>query len=91
MEILLWIVGIHLLELLLLGCFLLYRKNYKLEKIVQIQQQHIEAIGIVISDSEQRLTELDRLGALKADDEVGVFFQNLQQIQTILNQFNTNK
>jgi len=30
-------------------------------------------------------------GAMEADDEVGVFFRNLKEIQNQINQFNTSK
>jgi len=87
----LWIIGIHLLELLVIGGYLLIRKNIALEKVITDQQQYIDAISIIIEDSSNTIQQLDNRGAFEADDEVGTFFRNLKEIQTILNQFNTSK
>jgi hypothetical protein len=91
MQIVLWIVLIHVIELAIFGGYLLVRKNNKLEKIVVDQQQYIDAISIIIQDSENTIKELDNRGAFEADDEVGTFFRNLKQIQEVLNGFNTRK
>jgi len=86
-----WIIIIHLIEILVIGVFLLIRRNGALEKAVTDQQQYIDAISIVINDSDRRLRELDTIGAFEADDEVGTFFQNLREIQTSISQFNNRK
>lgn len=86
-----WVLGIHLVELVAITVFLLIRRNNALEKAVIEQQQFVDAISIVIADSDAKLRELDVMGAFKADDEVGTFFQNLAEIQSLLNQFNNRK
>jgi len=86
-----WIIGIHIAELIAIGIFLLIRRNNALEKAVSQQQQYLDAISIVIQNSQQKLDELDIMGAFKSDDEVGTFFKNLKEIQDILNEFNTRK
>jgi len=86
-----WVVVIHLVELIGIGIFLLIRRNNALEKAVVQQQQYIDAISIIIENSQQKLEELDTMGAFKADDEVGTFFKNLAEIQSILNQFINKK
>ena len=91
MQIVLWVVLIHIIELAIFGGYLLVRKNNKLEKIVTDQQQYIDAISIIIEDSANTIKELDSRGAFEADDEVGTFFRNLKQIQEVLNGFNTRK
>jgi len=87
----LWIIGIHVVELIAIGVFLLIRRNSALEKAVEQQRQYIDAIGIIINNSNEKLKELDTLGAFQTDDEVGTFFQNLKEIQTIINDFNNYK
>ena len=87
----LWVVIIHLIELAVIGAFLLVRRNNTLEKAFAEQQQYIDAIGIIAADGEARLKELDLQGAFQADDEVGTFFQNLKEIQTLVSQFNIRK
>jgi hypothetical protein len=86
-----WILGIHLTELAAVGIFLLVRRNNTLEKAVIQQQQYLDAISIIIQNSQQKLDELDEMGAFRSDDEVGTFFKNLKEIQDILNEFNTRK
>jgi hypothetical protein len=86
-----WVLIIHLVEIIGIGIFLLIRRNNALEKAVTEQQQYIDAISIVIADSDRRLRELDTMGAFEADDEVGNFFQNLREIQTSISQFNNRK
>lgn len=91
MTIFLWVVLIHVIELLLVGAVLLVRKTIALEKIATQQQEYINAISIVIQNSNDSLRELEIAGAMEADDEVGVFFRNLKEIQNQLNQFNSYK
>lgn len=89
--IILWVIGIHLLELIGLGIFLLVRRNNALEKVATQQQEYINAISIIIQNSDETLREMEIAGAMEADDEVGVFFRNLKEIQNQINQFNTSK
>ena len=89
METFLWVILIHVIELVLIAGYLLISKNNKLEKALISQQQYIDAISIIIEDSNTTIQELDNRGAFEADDEVGTFFKNIKEIQTVLNQFNT--
>ena len=86
-----WIIGVHLVELAAIGGYLLIKKNKALEQVVVDQQQYIDAISIIIENSNNTIKQLDARGAFEADDEVGVFFRNIQQIQEVLNQFNISK
>jgi hypothetical protein len=86
-----WVIGIHAIELIAVGLFFLVRRNNVLEKAVIQQQQHLDAISIIIENSQQKLEELDSMGAFKSDDEVGTFFRNLKEMQDLLNEFNTRK
>ena len=87
----LWVLIIHVIEIVAIGIFFLIRRNNILEKAVNDQQQYIDAISIIIANSDARLRELDTMGAFEADDEVGTFFQNLREIQTTISQFNNRK
>jgi hypothetical protein len=89
MTIFLWVIGIHLFEVVLIGFYLLFRRNSALEKVATQQQEYINAISILIQNSDETLREMEIAGAMEADDEVGVFFRNLKEIQNQLNQFNT--
>ena len=91
MNIVLWVILVHVIEVIGVAGYLIIRKNTKLEKALVDQQQYIDAISIIIEDSAKTIQELDSRGAFEADDEVGTFFRNLKEIQTVLNQFNTRK
>jgi hypothetical protein len=89
MVIALWVLLIHIIEIIGVGVYLLISKNNKLEKALIEQQQYIDAISIIIEDSSSTIQMLDSRGAFEADDEVGTFFRNLKEIQDVLNQFKT--
>jgi len=91
MMIALWVLIIHVIELAVIGAILLIRRNNALEKALVQQQEYIDAIGIIAAEGDAKLRELDVQGAFQADDEVGIFFQNLKEIQTMVSQFNNRK
>ena len=91
MSIVFWVIVVHLIEIALIGGYLLIRKNNQLEKVIADQQQYIDAVSIIINDSSETIKQLDNRGAFEADDEVGTFFKNIKEIQTVLDQFNLRK
>ena len=91
MQIALWVLIIHLIELAGIGVFILINKVNKLEKLVVEQQQYIDAVSIAINNSNEQLKEIDQAGVFQADDEVGWFFKNLKEIQTTLNSFRIDR
>jgi hypothetical protein len=82
---------VHIVELAIVGGVLLIRRNAALEKAVVEQRQYIDAISIIVANSDAKLRELDIQGAFEADDEVGTFFNNLKEIQTIISDFNNSR
>ena len=82
---------VHIIELAVVGGILLIRRNAALEKAVVEQRQYIDAISIIVANSDAKLKELDIQGAFEADDEVGTFFNNLKEIQTIISDFNNSR
>ena len=82
---------VHIVELAIVGGILLIRRNAALEKAVIEQRQYIDAISIIVANSDAKLRELDIQGAFEADDEVGTFFNNLKEIQTIISDFNNSQ
>lgn len=91
MSIVIWVIVVHLIEVALIGGYLLVRKNNQLEKVIADQQQYIDAVGVIINDSSETIKQLDNRGAFESDDEVGTFFRNLKEIQVVLDQFNLRK
>ena len=82
---------VHIIELAIIGGILLIRRNTALEKAVIEQRQYIDAISIIVANSDAKLRELDIQGAFEADDEVGTFFNNLKDIQNIISDFNNSR
>ena len=91
MQVALWVFIIHVAELIGVGIFILINKVNKLEKIISEQQQYINAVSIAIDNSNEQLKEIDQAGVFQADDEVGWFFKNLREIQSMLNSFRIDK
>ncbi len=81
MNTVMWVIIVHLIEVIGIAGYLLIRKNNKLERIVAEQQNYIDAISIIIQDSENTIRELDARGAFESDDEVGTFFRNFVKVQ----------
>lgn len=83
------IVGI--LTVLLLGTLLIVRnlllKLEKYEDAVLIQTQRLQNISNTILESKQHLQNLDEKGVFQSDDEVGEFFNQMQQVQDELNAY----
>jgi hypothetical protein len=69
--------------------FNMFRKMERLEKVVDQQNQYITNISELIELSNKKIGESEVAQAFKADDEIGFFFETLQEIQTQLNSFKT--
>ena len=67
--------------------FNLMRKNEKQEDILAEYLTYLDRLSKTIDASDKKLKEIDRAGTFKSDDEVGYFFQSIQDIQDILNDF----
>ena len=79
--------------LIVFGFFIwnLMRKVEKYEDIAQYQQNYIENITTIISESSKKLEEVDQKGSFQSDDEVGFFFNGIKEIQRILDEFNISE
>ena len=67
--------------------FNLLRKNEKQEDILAEYLNYLDQLSKTIDVSDKKLKEIDRAGTFKSDDEVGQFFNSIQKIQDILNDF----
>ena len=63
------------------------RKQEKAEDVLVSYMEYLDRLSRAIEISDKTLKELDRNGTFKSDDEVGFFFESIQQIQDILNDF----
>jgi len=71
--------------------FNLLKKNESQEDILMGYLEYLDKLSRVIETSDKKLKEIDKHGAFKSDDEVGVFFKSVQQIQDILNDFKVKR
>jgi|TARA_B110000977_G_scaffold109051_1_gene141875 hypothetical protein len=87
------IITVLLILVAILGfaTFNLLRKVENAEDIVVNYLIYLDKISSVIEISDTRLKKVDAKGTFKSDDEVGFFFQEIKQIQDILNDFNIKK
>jgi hypothetical protein len=90
MELIIYIV-ITLLFASLYACYNLFSKIEKLEKIVDDQNTYIDRISELIEVSNKKISESEIANAFKTDDEIGFFFETLQEIQSQLNSFKTKR
>ena len=68
--------------------FNLMRKNEKQEDILTGYMTYLNKISDYIESTDKRLQEIDQKGSFESDDEVGFFFEQLKNIQSVLNSFN---
>ena len=88
-----YILITSVLIIILLGftVYNLLAKTEKLETIVDNQNIYIDRISELIELSNNKISESEIANAFKADDEIGFFFETLQEIQSQLNSFKTRK
>ena len=80
---------------LLLGFFYviwnLLRKSEKLEDMNIAQDNYIQQISTIMSESNKKIKEIDSKQIFQSDDEIGWFFQGIKEIQEYINDYNINK
>lgn len=85
------IIAIALVVVLIFTTVNLLRKNEKQEDILSSYLLYLDRVSRVIELSDNRLKEIDEKGTFKSDDEIGFFFDQVTQIQSILNEFNVKE
>jgi hypothetical protein len=85
------IVVIYILGGLVLGLTFttlnLLRKNEKQEDILMGYLRYLDKLSHIIEFIDGKLKEIDHKGSFEADDEIGFFFEEIQNIQKVLNEF----
>ena len=90
MEILLSLAGVIVLIL----CYVVYnlnRKVIKQEEVIEYQVGYLRNVAYLISESKIYVEQLDEKGAFRSDDEVGVFFNFMKEIQETINAYRLPK
>ena len=70
--------------------FNLLKKNEKLEEITTVYENFTEELSEALIYSREKLNEIDERGVFKSDDEIGWFFEQIKEIQNLLDNFNLN-
>lgn len=86
MEILLIISAIVILGLGYI-VYNLNRKVIKQEEILEYQVGYLRNVSYLIQESKIYVEQLDEKGAFRSDDEVGVFFNFMKEIQETINAY----
>jgi hypothetical protein len=86
MEILLAILVIVILGLGYV-VYNLNRKVIKQEEILEYQVGYLRNVSYLISESKIYVEQLDEKGAFRSDDDVGVFFNFMKEIQETINAY----
>jgi hypothetical protein len=84
------ILSVILLVILVVAGFLiynLYNKVYRQEVIIESQIDYLRNVSNVIVESKLYIDKLDEKGIFRADDEVGVFFNFMKEIQENINSY----
>ena len=86
MEILVIILGVVVLGLGYV-VFNLNRKVIKQESIIEFQVGYLRNVAYLINESKIYVEQLDEKGTFRSDDEVGVFFDFMKEIQETINDY----
>jgi hypothetical protein len=85
------IILVIILSLLILGLgyvvFNLNRKVIKQESIIEFQVGYLRKVAYLINESKIYIEQLDEKGTFRSDDEVGVFFDFMKEIQETINDY----
>ena len=84
-------VGVLLLATISYVIINLLRKNEKFEDIIESQNQYIQTISELMTESNRKIKEIDSKQIFQSDDEIGWFFKGIKEIQDLINEYNIKK
>jgi cell division protein FtsL len=84
-------VGIIVLGVNFYVIWNLLKKNERLEDINTQQDDYIQNISTLMSESNRKIKEIDSKQIFESDDEIGWFFKGIKEIQELINEYNINK
>lgn len=85
METMLWVLLIHVVELVAIGIFFIIRKNNKLEQAIVQQQQYIDTLNILFNNLTDSLNKVDEKVWVNEDEELAEVFKNISEINKTIN------
>jgi|TARA_R110000803_G_scaffold203342_1_gene268867 hypothetical protein len=84
-------IGVIVFSLIFYIIWNLMRKNEKLEDALNKRDQYIDNMSLIMSESDRKIKEIDSKQIFESDDEIGWFFKGIKEIQTLINEYNSNK
>ena len=69
----------------------LLKKLEKLEDMNVLQDNYINNISTIMTESNKKIKEIDSKQIFQSDDEIGWFFQGIKEIQDLINEYNIQK
>ena len=87
MEIIISVIALIIFGILGYVIFNLNRKVVKQEEIINYQVGYLRNVAYLINESKIYVEQLDEKGAFRSDDEVGVFFNFMKEIQETINEY----
>ena len=84
-------VGILIFGIIFYIIWNLMRKNERLEDALNQRDQYIDNVSIIMSESDRKIKEIDSKQIFESDDEIGWFFKGIKEIQSLINEYNSNK
>jgi cell division protein FtsL len=84
-------VGIIVLGVNFYVIWNLLKKNERLEDTNVQQDDYIQNISTLMSESNRKIKEIDSKQIFESDDEIGWFFKGIKEIQELINEYNINK
>jgi hypothetical protein len=85
METVLWVLLIHIVELVAIGIFFIIRKNNKLEQAIIQQQQYLDTLNILFNNLTESLDKVDEKVWVNEDEELAEVFKNISEINKTIN------
>jgi hypothetical protein len=85
METMLWVLLIHVVELVAIGVWFIIRKNNKLEQAIMQQQQYIDTLNILFNNLTDSLNKVDEKVWVNEDEELAEVFKNISEINKTIN------
>jgi len=68
----------------------LLRKNERQEDIINTQNEYIQTISTIMTESNKKIKEIDSKQIFQSDDEIGWFFKGIKEIQELIKEYNIN-
>jgi hypothetical protein len=84
-------IGVVILGIFTFIIINLLRKNERFEETIETQNQYIQTISKLMSESDKKIKEIDSKQIFQSDDEIGWFFNGIKEIQSLINEYNIKK